>query len=164
MSTHAGQRTPARRVRPRSPMEDGEIGESAQDVLMRHPLLSPGERRIVKALRAHEEELTPCVAASVGRLLSAALSPMAMKADVSDAKEALEIIATEVLPKRKQQRRKLAHAEERVLRQQEREVAAAIEAENVARGTARAAARPTVGSPRRIRRCGYDNYGNLVRA
>ena len=33
------------RKRPRSPVEDGEVGETAQDVLIRHPLLSPGERR-----------------------------------------------------------------------------------------------------------------------
>ena len=99
------------RKRPRSPVEDGEVGETAQDVLIRHPLLSPGERRIVKALREHEDELTPHVAASMGRLLSAALSPMPLKCDVKDAKEALHIMTTEMLPNRRQKRRELAEAE-----------------------------------------------------
>ena len=145
----------------RSPKEDGEIDETAQDVLIRHPLLSPGERRIVKALREHEDELTPKLAAAMGRLLSAALSPMPLKADVTDAKMALEIIGTEMLPKRRQVRRDLAAEEERGLRQKEREVAAALEAENVARGNARSLVRPAVGSPARVRRQNRNNLGYM---
>ena len=151
----------AARKRPRSPKEDGEIGETAQDVLMRHPLLTPGERRLVKALREYEDELTPDVARSMGRMLSAALSPMPQKLEPKDAKEALEIIATKVLQQRRQQRCELAEAEARELRQRQREAAAAVEAENMTRGAAAVARRPTVGSPKPPPRQERDNHGYM---
>ena len=150
------------RKRPlRSPKEDGEIDESAQDVLIRHPLLSPGERRIVKGLREHEDELTPKLAADMGRLLSAALSPMPIKAEPMDAKQALEFIVTEMLPRRRQAKRELAAEDARALRRQERELAAALEAENVARGALREMARPTVGSPALLRRQKRNTLGYM---
>ena len=98
---------PPRAPRPRSPVEDGEIGETAQDVLIRHPLLTPNERRIVLALREHEDELTPEAAAAMGRMLSAALSPMPVKASPTTAKMALNIMATKMLPQRRNRRAEL---------------------------------------------------------
>ena len=77
MSTPPQRRLSKRKA---SPKEDGEIGESAADVLERHPLLTPSEGMIVKGLRQYEDEFTPEVSAAIGRLLSAALSPMAIKA------------------------------------------------------------------------------------
>ena len=46
---------PRRSKRQRSPKEDGEIGETAQDVISRHArFFSPGERRLVSTLRKYE--------------------------------------------------------------------------------------------------------------
>ena len=159
--------TPAsRRSRPsaRSPKEDGEIGETAQDVLIRHPFRSPGMNRIVKALREHEPELSPQVAAGMGRLLSAALSPMEGKAEPKDAKEALNIIATKMLPERRQQQRELDARQERELRRLQREAAAALEAANMEAGERAMARRPAVGSPERVVRKKRNNYGYMVDA
>ena len=60
---------------PRSPKEDGEVGETLNDVLARHPILSPGMRQCIDSIYEHAEVITPEVAAAVGRLASAALSP-----------------------------------------------------------------------------------------
>ena len=93
--------------------------------------------------------------------LSAALSPLPIKCDVKDAKDALDIMVTEMLPKRRQQRRDLAEQEARELRRQEREVAAALEAENMLRGAAITARRPTVGPATPVPRQYRTNLGYM---
>jgi len=70
----------------------------------------------------------------MGRLLSAALSPMPIKAEPKEAKKALESIVSEMLPRRRK----------RKVEELAAEAAAALEAENVAADAAR---RPTVGPP-----------------
>ena len=152
---------PPRAPRPRSPVEDGEIGETAQDVLIRHPLLTPNERRIVLALREHEDELTPEAAAAMGRMLSAALSPMPVKASPTTAKMALNIMATKMLPQRRNRRAELVAADQQRLDEATAAAAAAIEAANVARGAAKRARRPQVGSPEPPPRQDRDNLGYM---
>jgi regulator of protease activity HflC (stomatin/prohibitin superfamily) len=152
---------PPRKPRPRSPVEDGEVGETAQDVLIRHPLLSPGERRMVNMLRQHEDVLTPEAAAAMGRLLSAALSPMPIKASPTTAKEALNTMATEMLPQRKRQREEMDEAEQKRLDEEVEQRAAAVEAALMAQGAARAEARAQAGSPEPPPRMYRDFYGNL---
>ena len=67
----------------------------------------------------------------------------------------------EVLQQRRQQRCELAEAEARELRQRQREAAAAVEAENMTRGAAAVARRPTVGSPKPPPRQERDNHGYM---
>ena len=89
-------------------------------------------------LRVHDDTFTPELGSSVGRLLSAALSPMSFKADPEDAKEALHIITTEVLPWRRQRQRELTAEQLRVLQEQERQLAADLEEEATRRVEQRA--------------------------
>ena len=98
---------------PRSPKEDGEVGETLNDVLARHPSLSPGMQACLSAISQHSEVISPKVAVAVGRLVSAALSPMPCKADPQDARDALKTVGTEMLPARsaKLKRAKERHAE-----------------------------------------------------
>ena len=101
-----------RRTPRREPKEDGEVGETAQDVLDRHLHQTPGLRQTIRRLKKNEVELTPASASAAGRLLSAALSPEPWKADKEDAKEALDIMATVMLPRRKSEREAAAGAAE----------------------------------------------------
>ena len=93
--------------------EDGEVGETLNDVLARHPSLSPGMQACLSAISQHSEVISPKVAVAVGRLVSAALSPMPCKADPQDARDALKTVGTEMLPARsaKLKRAKERHAE-----------------------------------------------------
>ena len=99
---------------PRSPKEDGEVGETLNDVLARHPILSPGMRQCIDSIYEHAEVITPEVAAAVGRLVSAALSPLACKADPADAAGALASISKRILPERsaKLNRARQRHAQQ----------------------------------------------------
>ena len=67
----------------------------------------------LSAISQHSEVISPKVAAAVGRLVSAALSPMPCKADPQDARDALKTVGTEMLPARsaKLKRAKERHAE-----------------------------------------------------
>ena len=59
--------------RSRSFKEDGELGETAQDVICRQEVLSPGERKLINNLRKYEdmpELFTPEVVKAVGQMLS----------------------------------------------------------------------------------------------
>ena len=115
-------------------------------MLDRHPLLSPGEKNIVAALRKYEDEFTPEVGAAVGRLLSATLSPMPIKAEPKDAKEALQIITTVVLPVRREKRLALTKKEEAEAEELAQAARAAMEAANAAKGAARKAKRKAIGA------------------
>ena len=134
---------------PRSPKEDGEVGETLNDVLARHPSLSPGMQACLSAISQHSEVISPKVAAAVGRLVSAALSPMPCKADPQDARDALKTVGTEMLPARsaKLKRAKERHAER--LWQLAQEAAKEVQRDSQARGgqvssrRAAIAARPT---------------------
>ena len=83
--------------RQKSPKEDGEIGESLEDVLSRHPHdITPGMGAAVAALRDNEDLLTPQSGAFAGRMASAVLSLMAHKPEPEDAKEAFVEIVYDV--------------------------------------------------------------------
>ena len=70
------------------------------------------------------------MAAAVGRLLSAALSPLrAVKASPQAAREALGSIATEMLPMRKAKAKQVEQRHAQVLAQLAREAAAEVEKE-----------------------------------
>ena len=125
-------RTPPRTLRhlPQSPKEDGEIGETIGDLLARHPNRSPGIDEVLNAVNEHQEVLSPHVAAAVGRLLSAALSPLrAVKASPQAAREALGSIATEMLPIRKAKAKRVEQRHAQLLAQLAREAAAEVEKE-----------------------------------
>ena len=117
------------RVGRRSPKEDGEIGETAQDVLDRHPALSPQMATCVSALRDYESELTPGIARAVGKLLSAALSPLQGKAEPEDAVEALQIVATKMLPERACAKRRRQEMHSRNVRAKAEALVAAVQRE-----------------------------------
>ena len=128
MTTLPPPRTP--RPLPESPKEDGEIGETISDLLARHPNLSPGMDKVLNAVNEHQDVLSPQVAAAVGRLLSAALSPLrAVKASPQAAREALGSIATEMLPMRKAKAKQVEQRHAQVLAQLAREAAAEVEKE-----------------------------------
>ena len=131
MTTLPPPRTPAQRGgSPPSPKEDGEIGETISDLLARHPNLSPGMDKALNAVNEHQDVLSPQVAAAVGRLLSAALSPLrAVKASPQAAREALGSIATEMLPMRKAKAKQVEQRHAQVLAQLAREAAAEVEKE-----------------------------------
>ena len=57
-------------------------------------------RQCIDSIYEHAEVITPEVAAAVGRLVSAALSPLACKADPADAAGALASISKRILPER----------------------------------------------------------------
>ena len=71
-------RTPPR---PQEPKEDGEVGEKIGDLLQRHGQELKGELgRMVKELDDNVGVFSPATMKMVGRMLSAALSPMPHKA------------------------------------------------------------------------------------
>ena len=155
---------PPRPPRNRSPKEDGEIGETAQDVIVRNPNITPGMRALINKIREVSdvpEIFTPGVAAAVGRCLSAAMSPMSCKADPKDAKEALELIATEMLPERKSKVDQMAAEDKARLEEAAAAAAAALEAARTAHGAAVAARRPTAGSAERVPKQRRTNHGYL---
>ena len=124
-----------------SPREDGEVGETAQDVLDRHPCCSPQMATCIDALKKYESVMTPGIAKAVGRLLSAALSPLHCKAEPEDAKEALQVVATKMLPERACKKRKADEEQARALEAAANALAATVERENRKWGERRLAKR-----------------------
>ena len=153
--------------RSRSPKEDGEIDETAQDAIVRKAPVTPGIHAIVKALREHSNApkiFTPVVARMVGQMLSAALDPMPCKMDKKVAKELLNTIATEMLPARKRKFDEMAAEEKARLAQAAAAAAAALEAARFAHGDEVKARRPTVGSAEPVPRQQRNNHGYMYDA
>ena len=151
-----------RRTPRREPKEDGEVGETAQDVLDRHLHQTPGLRQTIRRLKKNEVELTPASASAAGRLLSAALSPEPWKADKEDAKEALDIMATVMLPRRKSERLQQEQQKQLAEEAAAEDTRLAQEAKNMAHGAAWAARKPKAGSPAAPKRQKRTNLGYMV--
>ena len=119
---------------PRSPKEDGEVGETLSDILARHSVLSPEMASCVQTYNKHSDVLSPEVTAAFTRLVSAALSPMSCKVGRPEAKEGLACITRKQLPRRAcvVKRMKVEHAER--LAQLAREAALEVQREEVRHG------------------------------
>ena len=152
---------PARLSKARaSPKEDGEHGETIGDLLRRHGHELDGELgTMVKELRENVDVFGPRTIQMVGRMLSAALSPMPDKASPQDAIEALRTFTSESVPERRATRGKAKVKKERI----DKETAEAVSErimEEVARREALMERKRALGSPQVIKRKKRDNLGN----
>ena len=150
---------PPTRKQQKSPKEDGELGETLDDVLRRHPSdLSPGFGSAVQALRGNESLLTPNSGGAAGRLASAVLDPMPSKIDSEDAKSAFCDMAYDMLPRRRSRK-----DEKRFMAELDKQCAEAVQEKmDMERGEYRRSLRdhkPHVGKVKRRKR---DNYGYLA--
>ena len=76
---------------PRSPKEDGEVGETARYVVARHPGLTSPPMQVYRRIEELSDHATPGLDRVVDRAMSAALSPMeGVKCSPSTALEALQ--------------------------------------------------------------------------
>ena len=91
-----------------SPKEDGEIGETLQDVVQRHQsshCLNSPPMLAYKTIESLAADLTPGLARVTGRCLSAALSPVdGLKASPTTAMEGLEAVKVSLM-ERKEKRK-----------------------------------------------------------
>ena len=144
------------------PKEDGEVGETIRDVLLRHGQELDGKLGdMVKELEDHVELFGQNTLRMVGRMLSAALSPMPHKASPEEAGEALDFFVAENLPLRKSARKKAMAKQLSLERQNAEEMRDRIMKE-IARKTENKRRKRELKAPEAPERKKRDNYGNLV--
>ena len=152
-------RTPPR---PQEPKEDGEVGEKIGDLLLRHGQQLKGELgRMVKELDDHADAFSPATMKMVGRMLSAALSPMPHKASSEEALEALDTFTAEHLPLRRRAKSKAKALQAEADRQAAEAVSERI-LEEIARREALLQRKRALGSPEPMQRKKRNNFGDLV--
>ena len=78
-----------------SPKESGEVGETVDDILSRHPdfdgLPGPRVKAIVRRIKQYEEHMTLDLADAVERLVSVAFSLIPGRLQREDAEAALHV-------------------------------------------------------------------------
>ena len=132
------------------------------DILLRHGQELGGELgRMVKELDDNVGVFTPSCMKMVGRMLSAALSPMPHKASPQEALEALQTFTSEHLPLRRRAKSKAKALQAEVDRQAAEALSERI-LEEIARREALMQRKRALGSPQPMRRKKRDNYGYLV--
>ncbi|MDC0525402.1 hypothetical protein OAO87_00290 [bacterium] len=152
-------RTPQRRTEPK---EDGEVGEKIGDLLRRHGQELGGELgSMVKELDDNVGVFSPATMKMVGRMLSAALSPMPHKASPEEALEALETFTSEHLPLRRRAKAKAKALQADADRQAAEALSERI-LEEIARREALMQRKRALGSPEPMQRKKRNTLGDLV--